>query len=164
MLSHYIEFVDIFLDDVYATFILSEITKGEYWRELAPSQDSQFLHAYFHFLEQAMWASARYAIFLDDSSSKRYKFKSMHYSMNMPYIGRQKKVHTFGLVQSHDHNVMQLVDVILGALTSTAEASHKGTLAGHVRQKIAVNTKYGRPKLMRYAWTPPRKRRFVPHF
>ncbi len=45
-------------------FVLSNISKGPHWRQIAPSNDSRFLHAYFHFLEQAMWASARYAVFL----------------------------------------------------------------------------------------------------
>jgi len=160
----YTEFVDIFLDDQYATFILSEISKGEHWRKLASSADSQFLHAYFHFLEQAMWASARYAIFLDETSSKRYKFNSFHYALNLPNIKyhRQKKVHTFTVVDSHESNLIQLVDVLLGALTANSTASHKIELASYVQEKIKASTKYGRPKLFTYKWIAPEARRFKP--
>lgn len=158
----YIKFADIFLDDKYATFIISEINKGYHWRKLASSSDSQFLHAYFHFIEQVTWASSRYAIFLDETSSKPYKFNSFHYYLNLPDIRSkaQKKYHTFKLLSSHQHNIMQLVDVILGALTSKATASHKMVLANHVREKIAANTKFGRPKLLSYSWVAPETRRF----
>jgi hypothetical protein len=81
-LPAYTEFADIFLDDRYATFILSKISKGEHWRKLATSDDSRFLHAYFHFIEQAMWASARYAIFLDETTSKPYKFEPAYYCIS----------------------------------------------------------------------------------
>ena len=164
MLPVYIELADIFLDDVYATFVLSKITKGTHWRKLAHSNDSQFLHAYFHFVEQAMWASARYAVFLDNSSSKRYKFESFHYALNLPDIRwrKQKKVHTFRVVDSRQHNVMQLVDVILGALASEATASPKVALSEHVKKRIARNTKHGRPKLITYNWIAPKTRRFRP--
>lgn len=164
-LSAYIEFADVFLNDPYATFVLSEIKKGIHWRKLASSADSRFLHSYFHFIEQAMWASSRYSIFLDDSASKRYKFESFHYALNLPDIRwrKQKKVHTFQLVSSHQHNIIQLVDVILGALTSEATASPKLTLSAHVREKIAVDTKHGRPKLINHSWTAPETRRFRPN-
>ena len=164
MLPAYIKFADIFLDDLYVTFIVSEITKGHHWRKLASSPDSQFLHAYFHFIEQVTWASARYAIFLDETSSKPYKFNSFHYCLNLPDIRwkKQKKYHTFRLLSSHQHNIMQLVDVILGALASRATALHKVALANHVQEKIAVNTKFGRPKLLNYWWSAPETRRFKP--
>jgi hypothetical protein len=163
-LTAYTEFVDIFLDDQYATFILSEISKGEHWRNLASSADSRFLHAYFHFLEQAMWASARYAIFLDETSSKRYKFNSFHYALNLPDIRyhRQKKVHTFTTVSSHESNLIQMVDVLLGALAARPGASHKISLSNYVREKIKASTKFGRPKLVTYEWVAPETRRFKP--
>jgi hypothetical protein len=163
-LAAYTEFVDIFLDDQYATFVLSEISKGEHWRKLASSADSRFLHAYFYFLEQAMGASARYAIFLDETSSRRYKFNSFHYALNLPDIKyhRQKKVHTFTIVDSHNSNLIQLVDVLLGALAARPEALHKITLSNHVREKIKASTKYGRPKLVTYEWVAPEARRFKP--
>jgi hypothetical protein len=165
LLAAYTEFVDIFLDDQYATFILSSISKGKHWRKLASSGDSRFLHAYFHFLEQAMWASARYAVFLDETSSKPYKFSSFHYALNLPDIvyKRQKKVHTFKLVSSHQSNLIQLVDVLLGALTAQSEATHKIALSSHVQERINTNTKFGRPKLITYNWVAPKTRRFKPH-
>ena len=86
LLAAYMDFANIFLDDQYTTFVLSRISKGEHWRQLASSNDSRFLHAYFHFLEQSMWASARYAVFLDATSSKPYKFKAFHYALNLPDI------------------------------------------------------------------------------
>jgi hypothetical protein len=164
-LAAYIEFVDIFLDDQYTTFVLSSISKGAHWRRLASSNDSRFLHAYFHFLEHAMWASARYAVFLDATSSKRYKFTAFHYALNLLDIRyhRQKKVHTFHVVHSHENNMIQLVDVLLGALTSKAEAAPKVALATYVQQKIRAKTKFGRPKLVAYDWVAPATRRFKPH-
>ena len=163
-LAAYIEFADIFLDYRYTTLVLSSISKGSHWRRLASSNDSRFLHAYFHFLEQAIWASARYAVFLDATSSKRYKFNAFHYSLNLPDIRyhRRKKVHTFQVMHSHENNMIQLVDVLLGALTSKTEAAHKVTLANYVPQKIRTNTKFGRPKLIAYDWVAPETRRFKP--
>lgn len=164
MLAEYTEFTDIFLNDLYTTFILSRISKGEYWRKLATSNDSRFLHAYFHFLEQAMKGYARYAVFLDETSSKPYKFKSFHYALNLPDIKyhRQKKVHTFKTICSHESNLIQLTDVLLGALSSTPESLHKTTLSNHVQEKMKASTKYGRPKLIVYDWAAPETRRFKP--
>lgn len=165
-LDAYVEFADIFLKDQYTTFVLSSISKGLHWRKLASNNNSRFLHAYFHFLERVMWVSARYAVFLDDTPTKRYKLKTFHYTLNLPDIiyGRQKKVHTFKVVKSHESNLIQLVDVVLGALISKAEAPHKVLLANHVQQKIQANTKYGRPKLFTYEWIAPETRTFKPRF
>ncbi len=165
LLAQYKDFVDIFLSDKAATFLLSEISKGYHWRKLASSPDSQFLQAYFHFIEQVMKPYTRYAIFLDDSSSKRYKFNSLHYCLNLPAVrnGRQKKVTSFQTVDS-SNNLIQLVDVLLGALTSTATASHKIELSEYVKSKMLEPTFYGSKRLLRYCWTAPEKRRFQPNF
>jgi hypothetical protein len=116
MLSAYREFIDIFCHDPYATFVLGEMEKNNYWRKLARSEDSRFLQAYFHFLEKAMWRSARYALYLDNTSSKRYKYKSLHYVMNLPNIRTQvqKRVPLLTTVNSSQSDMMQLVDVVLG--------------------------------------------------
>jgi hypothetical protein len=159
LLPEYTEFVDIFLDDHHATFRLSRISKGEHWRKLANSNDSRFLHAYFHFIEQVMWASARYAIFLDETTSKSYKFKSFHYALNLPNIvyHQQKKVYKFKIVSSSNNNLIQLVDVVLGALASQPIAPHKVALSNYIQEKIRKNG-----KLIAYDWIAPETRRFKP--
>lgn len=90
-----------------------------------------------------MWASARYAIFFDETTSKPYKFSSFHYALNLPNIvyRQQKKVHTFKIVSSHNSNLIQLIDVVLGALASKPEASHKVALSAHIQKKIRENGK-----------------------
>ena len=164
--AQYKSFVDVFLKDEAATFLLSEISKGRHWRKLASSPDSQFLQAYFHFLEQVMKPHARYAIFLDDSSSKRYKFNSLYYCLNLPAIKnrRQKKVTSFQTVNSNENSLIQLVDVLLGALTSTATASHKVELSNYVKNRTQGLTFYGSERLLHYSWTAPKTRRFRPNF
>jgi len=161
-LPDYTKFADIFLDDPYATFYVSEIIKGQHWRKLASSSDSQFLHAYFHFIEQIVWQSSRYAIFMDETPSKLYKFKSLHYCLKL--MG--KTVDTFNLVDSHRSNLVQLVDVILGALTSEATAPHKIALSSHIKSKLQASTKYGRPKFVNHVWSAPspEARSFKPNF
>ena len=164
MLQAYTEFADIFLKDPYATFVLAEMNKGDYWQSLARSEGSRFLQAYFHFLEAAMWASARYSLYLDETTCKRYKWRSMHYALNLPDIRwhRQKKVARFSAVDSHQSSLIQLTDVILGALTSCSTSNAKASLAEYVREQVGKPTQSGRPKLKTLSWTAPRVPRFRP--
>lgn len=163
-LSKYVDFVNIFLDDLNATFVLAEIHKDEQWQMLATTNQKRFLQTYFRFLEVAMIGYARYKIYLDDEeTTPRYKWKSMHYAMNIPSLRRQKKVIEVVPVNSKQNNLAQLADVLLGALTSTeASASHKLALQDHVTTNINRKTQYGKEKLRRLDWSHIVKRHFGP--
>jgi len=165
MLPAYTEFTDIFLTDPYATFVLGEIHKSKHWHKLANSEHGRFLQAYFHFLEETMWASARYAIHLDDKPGKRYRWDSLWYVMNLPSIRSktQKKVVLLEPTDSKKHDIVQLVDVVLGALTSKATAPHKVALSAYVKGcAYSVLTKSGRPKIRTIVWSAPESRSFSP--
>lgn len=167
-LSEYKAFVDIFLDDPYASFIISEVIRGRHWRKLGKSNDEIFMNAYFHFLEDAMLGnfSNRYAIYLDGSDIKQYRFDALKFVLNKPSVsyGYQKKVHHLERVSSREHNLIQLVDVILGALSSNATANSKRELADYVKCKFTQNTKtQGMAKLRTMEWITPEHRRFIPN-
>ena len=164
MLSVYKDFVDIFLKDPYATFVLAQMNKGEHWRGLARSEGSRFLQAYFQFLEKAMWASARYSLYVDNTTCRRYKWKSMHYALNLPDIrwGTQRKIIQFSAVDSHQCNLIQLTDVVLGALTSCSTSNARASLAEYVREQVKTPTEFGRPKVNTFSWTAPLNPRFKP--
>ncbi len=163
-LDSYIEFCDIFLLDPYATFILCEIKKNQDWHNLAHSEDSRLFQTYFHFLELAMWAGARYRIFLDDSSFRKYRWQSLRYVLSLPHLrgGMPKKIVSLVAQASDEQDVLQLVDVLLGALTSQASASPKAILAAHVRSAMNSLTQTKNPKLREIVWAAPKKRWFVP--
>lgn len=165
MLLAYIDFVDIFLNDIYATFILAEMHKGEHWYKFARSEGSRFLQAYFQFFENAMWASARYELYLDDTTCKRYKWGSMHYALNLPDIkwAKQKKVVGFYPLDSHKSDLIQLTDVLLGALTSSSVSEPKIKLSEHVRSQIERPTEWGKQKISTFSWTAPESPRFKPN-
>lgn len=164
MLPSYIEFTNIFFEDAYATFVLTEVQKGDHWLSLGRTEEERFFQAYFRFLSDSMWANARYKIYLDNQSCKKYRWKSLHYVMNMPYIRHktQKKIIALSAVDSHDQDLVQLVDVLLGALVSTAIAPAKTTLSEYVRKHLNAKTKTGLARIKTSSWTPPQSLRFKP--
>jgi hypothetical protein len=117
-LDMYKGFVDIFFDQEYPIYILGEFEKTTHWRKLAKNEDSRFIHAYFYFLQEAMLSTSRYAIFLDNKSPKKYKYNQLNFVLNMPCIRskRQKQVFRFEVVNSHECQIIQLSDVLLGSL------------------------------------------------
>lgn len=141
MLPVYVDFVDVFLNDQYAGFHVLEVKRDLNWRSWAPTEEERFFKAYYVFLRKLMNSFSRYGIYLDYKNGKWYRWSSLYFAMNNKvrdyyYPRGQKQIYTLKPVNSKADDLLQLVDVLLGAKTSTATAPAKVQLAQYVREKL----------------------------
>lgn len=160
MLPAYTAFVDIFLDDPFARFIVMEVVRGESWKSWASNEEKRFFKAYYVFLRMNMRAFIRYGIYLDYKPSKWYRWSGLYYAINnagfRDYDLSKKQICELKAVNSKAEDLVQLVDVLLGASVSNATVPPKAQLAQYVRQRFGDITRSGKDKIKMYAWTPAR--------
>ena len=141
MLHVYTDFVDVFINDPHSRFYVLEVRRDMNWRIWASTEEERFFKAYYVFLRSLMNVFSRYGIYLDYKNGKWYRWSSLHFAINNKvkefyYPPNQKQVHTLKPVNSKADDLLQLVDVLLGAKTSTATAVAKVQLAKYVREKL----------------------------
>lgn len=102
---------------------------------------------------------SRYRIYLDHKSSKWYRWDSLKFAINkavtrdyVPHFQKQKQIYDLQPINSKYNDLLQLVDILLGATTSTAGADAKCQLAEYVKQKL-INHKNNQ-KFFSLDWTP----------
>ena len=160
MLPAYVAFTNIFLDDPYARFIVMEVKRDKNWRVWAPNEEQRFFKAYYVFLRRHISSFARYGAYLDYKEGKWYRWKSLHFAVNKAIMRdhhylRSKPVHTLKPLNSKKEDLLQLVDVLLGAITSNATALPKTQLAQHIRQHLTSLTDSSNPKFVFHqGWSP----------
>lgn len=142
MLPVYTDFVDVFINDPHSRFYVLEVRRDINWRTWAPTEEERFFKAYYVFLRRLMSGFSRYGVYLDYKNGKWYRWSSLQFAMNNKvkesyYPKGQKQVHTLKAVNSKNDDLLQLVDVLLGAKTSTATAVAKVQLAQYVREKLS---------------------------
>ena len=141
-LSRYKQFVDVALKDRFIRFAVREIVRNASWYQWDRPNDERFWIAYYAFLRARMSAYSRYSIVLDYKNGKRHRWDRLRFAMNA--VAKQRfelkktQVRSLTPAASHDDDILQLVDVLLGALTSTATSPHKQELAAYVRTNLGA--------------------------
>jgi hypothetical protein len=65
MLHVYTAFIDVFLDDPFAQFIVMEVKRRKTWHNWASNEEQRFFKAYYVFLRMNMSMFSRYGVYLD---------------------------------------------------------------------------------------------------
>lgn len=165
MLSVYIEFSNIFLDAPYTRVIVMQVQKGESWKEWAPTEEQRFFKTYYIFLRLNTLPYYRYGMFMDYKDGKSYRWSSLQFALNNAikrdgFFIKQKWIHTLKPLNSKENSLIQLVDVIMGALISNASAPHKQNLSEHVKCYLNSKSHSGKEKIKKFVWSPKIDLRF----
>jgi len=158
MLPAYTAFVDVFLNDPFARFIMMEVKRNKAWKSWASSEEKRFFKTYYVFLRMNMRSYIRYSIYLDHKPGKWYRWSELYHAINnagfRDYDLPKKQLCQLKPINSKNDDILQLVDVLLGASTSSATASAKVQLIQHVRQRFGDTTRSGKAKFRMYDWMP----------
>lgn len=146
-LSRYRDFVDLFLNDLSASFNALHIDKGPHWRAFGTTEEERFFKAYYVFFKMFSTASYRYDAFLDYKTSKWYRWQSLQFALNGSFRRewgtRAKTYRTVRPVESKTDVLLQLTDILLGALQYQGPTdSAKGRLADYVRAHLESRTRF----------------------
>jgi len=159
MLPICMDFADVFIDDPFARIIIMKVHRNNNWRNWATTEGERFFKTYYVFLRRMMLLSCRYNIFPDETSNrKRYSWDSLYFAIinktKRDYLLKSKHISKFQPLDSKKEDLLQMVDLFLGALTSKkATAKHKVELAKNIRQSEAF-LEDPMPRINEYEWTP----------
>lgn len=160
MLPAYMAFVQPFFDEPYSQFFVREVIKEREWTSWGASEDVRFLKSFYVFLRMHMYTTYyKYTVCVDDKPGKKYRWSSLQFAVNNGILRdnellRRKHYITIHAVDSKKDDLIQLVDILLGALVSKAEASAKLQLAQYVRQRIGSLSRSHKEKITIDSWKP----------
>lgn len=149
-------FVDFFFDDPFVRFSLMTVVKGQHWRTWAISEEERVFKAYYVFLLRNAGPFSRYNVYVDQRSlQKPYRWASLHFLVNRARRNewnlRRRNLKVLEPVDSKASLLLQLADLMLGALTSGAQSVSKVELQQHVTTRRAEAPA---KKLRIETWTP----------
>lgn len=160
MFLAYKAFVDVFFEDPFAYFKILEVIRDITWKNWAPTEEQRFFKSYYVFLRRNMSPLCRYEVHLDYKTGRPYSWRRLYYAINAAaqrdYDVRQKQIHTLRAKSSKQEDLLQLVDLLLGASVSNATSTAKSWLAAYVKKRAEESTRSGKRKIEREDWVPTR--------
>lgn len=157
MLVAYKAFIDVFFNDPFSYFRVLEVRCGPRWKDWATNEEERFFKSYYFFLRGLMSPFCRYEVYLDHKPGKAYRWKSLHFAINRAaqrdYELKQKQIYSLVPRDSKQNDLLQLVDVLLGAVASEATAIAKTQLADYVKQRASEVTRYKKQKVESEVWS-----------
>ncbi|MGE5593978.1 MAG: DUF3800 domain-containing protein [Betaproteobacteria bacterium] len=158
MLQVYMDFVDVFLSDPYSSFHLMEVYRGPAWKSFGPNEAIRFFKTYYVFLRTIMSLHSRYTVYVDDKPGKPYRWNQVKYAINRAVLRdhciEKAQVKQLIPTDSKRSDLIQVVDVILGATVARPGAEAKLKLASYVAERLAQPRFLGNRKLERRIWSP----------
>jgi hypothetical protein len=165
-LEMYLELINLFFDekDLHFRAILAQRTGLDHERH-GQSHDDWYFNMYGLLLHPIIRPNARFRIFLDIKDTKSApRVRKLHEVLaNSTYDFDWKHLEYVQPIRSHESEIMQLTDVLLGVLVS-ANREHpttspaKAALIGLVRQRsgfsLRKSTVLREEKLNLFHWTP----------
>ena len=138
MLPVYAAFVDEFLKDPYPRLYVMRVETTQAWHAWGKSQEERFFKTYYAFFRRIMSGCCRHEVHLDALQAKPWRWNALKYALRGAarrddYRAGRKLVPMLRPVDSKTSNVLQLVDVLLGALTAAPSSPHKQSLQAVVR-------------------------------
>lgn len=158
MLEAYSAFARVFLDDLFAKFVLMRVKRGTFWRAWGPNEEERFFKTYYVFLRMNMSRYCRYAVYVDNKPSKSYRWNSLRFAIQnaayRDYEVQKKQIYSLEAISSKEDDLLQMTDILMGSLTSNATASAKVQLSEYVSQNVNKVVPSGKPKFFIYDWQP----------
>lgn len=160
MLPAYRAFAHVFFDDPYSQFTVTEVIRDRTWTNWGRNEEERFFKSYYVFIRRNLRPYYyHYDIHLDYKPSKWYRWSSLKYAINnglkkdYDHLKRRNFIDLDAL-DSKSNDLLQLVDVLLGAVRSNATAPAKTELSADVHSRFGERTKSGKPKLIKDSWVP----------
>jgi hypothetical protein len=155
----YQKFVDVFFDDKFSKFMVRRVEKGQFWYTFGKTEEERFFKAYHHFLKRWVGPFSRYRIYPDKKPLQRnYRWDTLYFLINRSrrhaWGLRRRNISIFEPTNSADKDLLQLTDILLGGLTSTAVSKAKKSLRAHLLSRSEGKTQSGSPKITVETWTP----------
>jgi len=163
MLPAYSAFAQVFFDDPYSQFTVTEVIRDRTWTNWGRNEEERFFKSYYVFIRRILRPYYyHYDIYLDYKQSKWYRWSSLLFAINnglKKYYDHLKRRNFIGLqaLDSKRSDLLQLVDVLLGAVRSKATAPHRTELSHYIHSRFGDLTRSGKPKLIKESWTPKPK-------
>lgn len=160
MLLAYSAFVQVFLDDPYSQFTVTEVIRDRTWTNWGKNEEERFFKSYYVFIRRNLRPYYyHYDIYLDYKSSKWYRWSSLRFAINnglKKYYDHLKGRNFIDLqaLNSKRNDLLQLVDVLLGAIRAKATAPPKTELSGYIHSRFGDLTRSKKPKFIIQSWTP----------
>ncbi len=155
MLPAYKAFVDVFLNCKYSRFQLYSVQRGPHWRAFGRDEEQRFFKSYYVFLRRTMSLYSQYDIYVDDKPGKRYRWSNVKWAINgaasRDHGLAKRQVKNLHALDSKQCDLIQLTDVLLGALTSSASSPHKQELSRYIREQLKTSV---RCRLQSEEWSP----------
>ncbi len=169
-LPAYMAFAQVFLDDPFSQFIVTEVKRDRTWANWASNEEERFFKSYYVFLRRNMNVIYyKYNIFIDYKDSKWYRWSSLQYALNnglkkqFEHLSKRNFAH-IRAVDSKKDDLLQLVDVLLGAITTIATAPAKTQLSEYIHLRLKDLTRSKKNKFIIGDWTPiPKQKTRKPH-
>lgn len=118
-------FVLMFLEDKYSKFYAMQIIQGNNWSKWQKSNESRFFKSYYVFLRRITNSYYRYDLYVDKRSSKPSRWITLQYLNNkMRKADYQLRHNNFRRIiptDSKENDLLQIVDLLLGACVLTTE-------------------------------------------
>jgi hypothetical protein len=157
-IAFYKALLDVFFDDRYARFSIFSVTKGPDWSAWASTEEERFFKTYYLFLKRIAGPNSRYDVYVDEKSlQKQYRWDKLHFLINRSRRDdwglRRRNLRSLKPIDSKSSDLLQLSDLLLGSLTSTAGMDAKAKLRQHV---LARSADAPPKKLRSENWTPPK--------
>src|SRR6266487_3996438 len=133
------------------------------WTNWGRNEEERFFKSYYVFIRRILRPYYyHYDIYLDYKQSKWYRWSSLLFAINnglKKYYDHLKRRNFIGLqaLDSKRSDLLQLVDVLLGAVRSKATAPHRTELSHYIHSRFGDLTRSGKPKLIKESWTPKPK-------
>jgi len=145
-INQYKDLVNIFAKDKFSKVYLMKIKKNQKWKMWSKSEEERFFKCYYNFLMMTMktYEDVRYDIYIDDKDiQKKYRWDSLMFSLKNKYKGIYdysnkgfKKVRILTKKDSGKDNLIQLTDVIINCVKSSATSLGKKEVQNHYTKSI----------------------------
>lgn len=155
-------FADVFLDDPYARFSVMRVTKGSGWKWWGKNEEERFFKTYYVFLGLNTGPYSRYYVYPDAMSlQKGYRWNTLHFLINRSrrdnWELNRKNIRELKPLDSETEDLIQLADLLLGCIVSSATAKAKYDLRQRVLNACQQGKASKRTKIR--DWTPQENRR-----
>lgn len=155
----YKSLVECFFADPYIRFSAMRVTKGHSWSGWANSEEERFFKSYYIFLMINAGPFSRYHVFIDDRKlQKGYRWSTLEYLVNRSrrdnWDVTHRNIKRLLHIDSKAEDLVQLSDLLLGCVTSSARVEHKVSLRQFVESQLDCRTVSGKEKIRIEDWTP----------
>lgn len=142
MLPVYEGLVSILATDQYARLMVMRVERTPEWHAWAATSEERFFRTYYAFLRRIMKGWSRYDVHLDHLQAKRWRWDSLKYALRRAavrddYVAGRRLIPRLRAEDSKTSNLLQLVDVALGAWTGRPASPYKAAFQERVRRRMA---------------------------